>query len=69
MLKRIGRKVARKSQHMRGNAIDFYFPDVPVEKIMGSALVRKVGGVGYYPAPASTASYTSTTATYATGHA
>jgi uncharacterized protein YcbK (DUF882 family) len=49
MLKRIGRKVARKSQHMRGNAIDFYFPDVPVEKIMGSALVRKVGGVGYYP--------------------
>ena len=49
MLKRIGRKVATKSQHMRGNAIDFYFPDVPVEKIMGSALVRKVGGVGYYP--------------------
>lgn len=49
MLRRIGRKVATKSQHMRGNAIDFYFPDVPVEKIMGSALVRKVGGVGYYP--------------------
>jgi uncharacterized protein YcbK (DUF882 family) len=49
MLKRIGRKVARTSQHMRGNAIDFYFPDVPVEKIMGSALIRKVGGVGYYP--------------------
>jgi uncharacterized protein YcbK (DUF882 family) len=49
MLKRIGRNVARKSQHMVGNAIDFYFPDVPVEKIMGSALVRKVGGVGYYP--------------------
>jgi hypothetical protein len=34
---------------MRGNAIDFYFPDVPAEKIMGSALVRKVGGVGFYP--------------------
>lgn len=49
MLKRIGRNVARKSQHMVGNAIDFYFADVPVEKIMGSALVRKVGGVGYYP--------------------
>ena len=49
MLRRIGRKVANKSQHMRGNAIDFYFPDVPVEKIMGSALVRKVGGVGFYP--------------------
>ena len=49
MLKRIGRKVAKTSQHMRGKAIDFYFPDVPTEKIMGSALVRKVGGVGYYP--------------------
>jgi len=49
MLKRIGRKVARKSQHMSGRAIDFYFPDVPVEKIMGSAFLRKIGGVGYYP--------------------
>ena len=49
MLKRIGRKVARTSQHMKGRAIDFYFPDVPVEKIMGSAFVRKIGGVGYYP--------------------
>ena len=49
MLKRIGRKVARTSQHMKGRAIDFYFPDVPVEKIMGSAFVRKTGGVGYYP--------------------
>lgn len=49
MLKRIGRKVARTSQHMKGRAIDFYFPDVPVEKVMGSAFVRKIGGVGYYP--------------------
>ena len=49
MLKRIGRKVASKSQHMQGRAIDFYFPDVPVEKIMGSAFLRKIGGVGYYP--------------------
>ncbi|MGB7204152.1 MAG: DUF882 domain-containing protein [Anderseniella sp.] len=49
MLKRIGRKVAKTSQHMQGRAIDFYFPDVPVEKIMGSAFLRKVGGVGYYP--------------------
>ncbi len=49
MLKRIGRKVATKSQHMQGRAIDFYFPDVPVEKIMGSAFIRKIGGVGYYP--------------------
>ena len=47
-LKRIGRNVAKKSQHMAGKAIDFYFPDVPTLKIRNSALVRKVGGVGYY---------------------
>jgi uncharacterized protein YcbK (DUF882 family) len=47
-LKRIGRNVARHSQHMNGKAIDFYFPDVPTQKIRNSALVRKVGGVGYY---------------------
>ncbi len=47
-LKRIGRNVAKKSQHMGGKAIDFYFPDVPTQKIRNSALVRKVGGVGYY---------------------
>ncbi len=47
-LKRIGRNVAKHSQHMNGKAIDFYFPDVPTQKIRNSALVRKVGGVGYY---------------------
>ncbi len=47
-LKRVGRNVAKKSQHMIGKAIDLYFPDVPTKKIRNSALVRKVGGVGYY---------------------
>ena len=47
-LKRVGRNVAKKSQHMVGKAIDLYFPDVPTKKIRNSALVRKVGGVGYY---------------------
>ena len=47
-LKRIGRNVAKKSQHMVGKAIDFYFPDVPTKTIRNSALVHKVGGVGYY---------------------
>ena len=47
-LKKIGRNVARKSQHMVGHAIDLYFPDVPTIKIRNSALVRQVGGVGYY---------------------
>lgn len=48
-LKRIGRNVAKKSQHMIGKAIDIYFPDVPTQKVRNSALVRQVGGVGYYP--------------------
>jgi uncharacterized protein YcbK (DUF882 family) len=47
-LKRIGRNVARKSQHMVGKAIDMYFPDVSNERLRNSALVRQVGGVGYY---------------------
>lgn len=47
-LKKIGRKVATKSQHIRGKAIDFFFPDVPTTRIRNSALVRRVGGVGYY---------------------
>jgi uncharacterized protein YcbK (DUF882 family) len=47
-LKRVGRNVAKKSQHMSGRAIDLYFPDVASKKIRNSALVRKVGGVGYY---------------------
>jgi uncharacterized protein YcbK (DUF882 family) len=47
-LKRVGRAVAKHSQHMNGQAIDFYFPDVPTQKIRNSALVRNVGGVGYY---------------------
>ncbi len=47
-LKKVGRNVARKSQHMIGKAIDLYFPDVPTVKIRNSALVREIGGVGYY---------------------
>lgn len=49
MLRRIGRKVARRSMHMVGQASDIYFPDVPLEKLRNSALVRQIGGVGYYP--------------------
>lgn len=49
MLRRIGRHVARYSQHMRGKAIDVYFPGVSLAKMRGSALARRVGGVGYYP--------------------
>ena len=47
-LKRVGRNVAKKSQHILGKAMDIYFPDVPTKTIRNSALVRQVGGVGYY---------------------
>jgi uncharacterized protein YcbK (DUF882 family) len=47
-LKRIGRNVAKKSQHMKGRAIDFFFPDVSTKTIRNSAIARRVGGVGYY---------------------
>ncbi|MHA1165447.1 MAG: DUF882 domain-containing protein, partial [Alphaproteobacteria bacterium] len=40
---------ARKSQHILGKAADIHFPGVSVKKLRNSALVREVGGVGYYP--------------------
>ena len=49
MLRRIGRKVARRSMHIKGQAADVYFPDVPLVRLRNSALVRETGGVGYYP--------------------
>ncbi len=48
LLHRIGRHVAKESQHIQGKAIDFYLSDVPTLKIRNVALVRQVGGVGYY---------------------
>jgi uncharacterized protein YcbK (DUF882 family) len=48
LLHRIGRHVARESQHINGKAIDFYLTDVPTMKIRNTALVRQIGGVGYY---------------------
>lgn len=48
MLRRIGRRVARRSRHITGQAIDFRFPDVPSYKVRYLALAYGVGGVGYY---------------------
>ena len=48
LLNRIGRKVAKESQHIQGRAIDFYLTDVPTQKIRNIALVLERGGVGYY---------------------
>jgi len=48
MLRRRGRNVARKSQHTRGKAIDFFLPDVSVSKLRALGLKAHRGGVGYY---------------------
>ncbi|WP_350335211.1 DUF882 domain-containing protein [Coralliovum pocilloporae] len=53
LLKKRGRGVARKSQHILGKAMDFYLPDVPVSKLRRIGLTKQVGGVGYYPRSAS----------------
>jgi uncharacterized protein YcbK (DUF882 family) len=49
MLRKRGKGVAEKSQHMLGKAIDFYIPDVPLSKLRTAALRVQGGGVGYYP--------------------
>lgn len=49
MLKRIGRNVATKSQHMVGKAMDIRFKNVSIEKMRETALRYEAGGVGYYP--------------------
>jgi uncharacterized protein YcbK (DUF882 family) len=49
-LKHIGRKVATRSEHLRGRAIDVQFPDVTLKLLRNKALAQQAGGVGYYPA-------------------
>lgn len=49
MLRRRSRAVAKHSQHMLGKAMDFYLPEVPVDRIRGIGVRLQHGGVGYYP--------------------
>ncbi len=49
MLRKRGRGVAKKSQHMLGRAMDFYLPDVKLSKLRRIGLQMQIGGVGYYP--------------------
>ena len=49
MLRRRSSGVAKNSQHMHGKAIDFYLPDVPIERIRAVGMRLQDGGVGYYP--------------------
>ena len=41
--------VADNSQHMRGTAMDFFIPGVPLAKLRATAMRKQVGGVGFYP--------------------
>ena len=49
MLRAKGRKVARKSQHILGKAIDVRMRGVSLKKMRDTALGYGIGGVGYYP--------------------
>ncbi|MEZ5924918.1 MAG: DUF882 domain-containing protein [Hyphomicrobiaceae bacterium] len=51
-LRKAGGGQAKFSQHIQGKALDVHFPDVPVQRLRYSALVRERGGVGYYPTSA-----------------
>lgn len=49
MLRRRSSGVARFSQHMQGNAMDFFIPGVSLDKIRFAGLRLQRGGVGFYP--------------------
>ncbi len=49
MLRRRSSGVARFSQHMRGQAIDFFIPGVSLAEIRAAGLRLQRGGVGFYP--------------------
>ncbi len=49
MLRRRSRAVAKFSQHMQGNAVDFYIPGMSMGQVREIAMRMQRGGVGYYP--------------------
>jgi uncharacterized protein YcbK (DUF882 family) len=49
MLRERSSGVARHSQHINGQAIDFFIPGVPLAKIRAEGLKLQRGGVGFYP--------------------
>lgn len=49
MLRRRSKMVAEYSQHMLGKAMDFFLPDVSIDRIREVGLVMQRGGVGWYP--------------------
>jgi len=49
MLRRRSSGVAQFSQHISGQAMDFFIPGVPLEKVREVGLRLQRGGVGFYP--------------------
>ena len=49
MLRARSSGVAQFSQHINGQAMDFFIPGVPLEKIRAVGLRLQRGGVGFYP--------------------
>jgi len=49
MLRKKGHQVARHSQHMEGNAVDFRVRGVPTKTVLHYVRSLRLGGVGYYP--------------------
>jgi uncharacterized protein YcbK (DUF882 family) len=41
--------VAKKSLHMRGEAVDFFLPGCKLSLLRNTAINLQAGGVGYYP--------------------
>jgi uncharacterized protein YcbK (DUF882 family) len=48
-LLRLGRKVAKRSLHMEGRALDIRIPGTDLATLHRVALSLRTGGVGYYP--------------------
>jgi len=48
MLRRTSSGVAKNSLHLKGQAIDIRFPDLPIRYVRDAAIELNRGGVGYY---------------------
>ena len=48
-LRKRSKKVAKRSQHMYGKAVDLYVPGHKLADVRRAALSLRRGGVGYYP--------------------
>ncbi|MCS6761469.1 MAG: DUF882 domain-containing protein [Candidatus Devosia symbiotica] len=49
MLRTKSSGVAENSQHIKGHAMDFFIPGIPLARLRATAMKKQVGGVGFYP--------------------